>query len=44
MGGAPLIERDLMKQETITDIRAFVLEQTGSGGDYHDREKGTLAS
>ena len=29
-----------MKQVTITDVRAFVLEQTGSGGDYHDREKG----
>ena len=29
-----------MKQVTITDVRAFVLEQTGSGGDYHDREQG----
>ena len=29
-----------MKQVTITDVRAFVLEQKGSGGDYHDREKG----
>ena len=29
-----------MKQVTITDVRAIVLEQTGSGGDYHDREKG----
>jgi len=29
-----------MKQVTIIDVRAFVLEQTGSGGDYHDREKG----
>ena len=40
MGVAPLTERDLMKQVTIVDVRAFVLEQTGSGGDYHDREKG----
>ena len=40
MGGALLTERDLMKQVTITDVRAFVLEQKGSGGDYHDREKG----
>ncbi|HIL16002.1 MAG TPA: L-rhamnonate dehydratase [Deltaproteobacteria bacterium] len=29
-----------MKQVTITDVRAFVLEQAGSGGDYHDREQG----
>jgi L-alanine-DL-glutamate epimerase-like enolase superfamily enzyme len=29
-----------MKQVTITDVRAFVLEQIGAGGDYHDREKG----
>ena len=29
-----------MKQLTITDVRAFVLEQAGSGGDYHDREQG----
>ena len=29
-----------MKKTTITDVRAFVLEQTGSGGDYHDREQG----
>jgi len=40
VGVAPLTERDLMKQVTIIDVRAFVLEQTGSGGDYHDREKG----
>lgn len=30
----------MMKQLTITDVRAFVLEQAGSGGDYHDREQG----
>jgi|TARA_B100000809_G_scaffold207035_1_gene209265 L-alanine-DL-glutamate epimerase-like enolase superfamily enzyme len=30
----------MMKQVTITDVRAFVLEQAGSGGDYHDREQG----
>ena len=29
-----------MKQVTITDVRAFVLEQIGAGGDYHDREQG----
>ena len=29
-----------MKKLTITDVRAFVLEQAGSGGDYHDREQG----
>ncbi|MBT3508456.1 MAG: L-rhamnonate dehydratase [Nitrospina sp.] len=29
-----------MKKIIITDVRAFVLEQTGAGGDYHDREKG----
>ena len=29
-----------MKNVTISDVRAFVLEQTGSGGDYHDREQG----
>ncbi|MDE0571369.1 MAG: hypothetical protein OSB44_11850, partial [Verrucomicrobiales bacterium] len=40
MGVAPLTERDLMKQVTITDVRAFVLEQIGAGGDYHDREQG----
>jgi L-alanine-DL-glutamate epimerase-like enolase superfamily enzyme len=30
----------MMKKLTITDVRAFVLEQAGSGGDYHDREQG----
>lgn len=35
-----LIEKILMKKIIITDVRAFVLEQTGAGGDYHDREKG----
>ncbi len=29
-----------MNKIKITDIRAYVLEQSGSGGDYHDREKG----
>ena len=29
-----------MKHVTITDVRAFVLEQIGTGGDYHDREQG----
>jgi len=29
-----------MNKIKITDIRAYVLEQAGSGGDYHDREKG----
>ena len=29
-----------MKNVTITDVRAFVLDQQGSGGDYHDREQG----
>ena len=29
-----------MKHVTITDVRAFVLEQIGAGGDYHDREQG----
>ena len=29
-----------MKKIKIIDIRAYVLDQAGSGGDYHDREKG----
>ena len=29
-----------MNNIKIKDIRAYVLEQAGSGGDYHDREKG----
>ena len=29
-----------MNSVTITDVRAFVLDQKGSGGDYHDREEG----
>lgn len=29
-----------MKKIMITDVRAYVLEQIGSGGDYHDREQG----
>ena len=29
-----------MNKIKITDIRAYVLDQAGSGGDYHDREKG----
>ena len=29
-----------MKKIIITDVRAFVLEQIGAGGDYHDREQG----
>ncbi len=29
-----------MTPVTIKDVRAYVLEQTGSGGDYHDREAG----
>ena len=40
MADAQLTEIDKMKQVTISDVRAFVLDQTESGGDYHDREKG----
>jgi L-rhamnonate dehydratase len=29
-----------METTTIKDVRAYVLEQKGSGGDYHDREAG----
>ena len=29
-----------MKKIMITDVRAYVLDQIGSGGDYHDREQG----
>ena len=29
-----------MKQVKIIDVRAYVLEQAGCGGDYHDREQG----
>ena len=29
-----------MKNVSISDVRAFVLDQKGSGGDYHNREKG----
>ena len=29
-----------MKNTIIVDIRAFVLDETGSGGDYHNREQG----
>ena len=29
-----------MKFPEIKDVRAFVLDQKGSGGDYHDRETG----
>ena len=29
-----------MKQVKIIDVRAYVLEQPGCGGDYHDREQG----
>ena len=29
-----------MNNIKIKDIRAYVLDQAGSGGDYHDREKG----
>ncbi|MBT3233949.1 MAG: L-rhamnonate dehydratase [Nitrospina sp.] len=29
-----------MKRVKIIDVRAYVLEQTGCGGDYHDREQG----
>ena len=29
-----------MKKTMITDVRAYVLEQIGEGGDYHDREQG----
>ena len=35
-----LTEMEKMKNIKITDVRAFVLDQTESGGDYHDREKG----
>lgn len=29
-----------MENITITDVRAYVLDQRGSGGDYHDRDAG----
>ena len=29
-----------MKKTTIKDVRAYVLEQKGAGGAYHDRESG----
>ena len=40
MADAQLTEIEKMKNIKITDVRAFVLDQTESGGDYHDREKG----
>ena len=39
MVDAQLTEIDKMKNIKI-NVRAFVLDQTESGGDYHDREKG----
>ena len=44
MADAQLTEIEKMKNIKIIDVRAFVLDQTGSGGDYHDREKRTLSS
>ncbi len=31
---------DMNKQLKIIDVRAYVIEQSGSGGDYHDQEDG----
>ncbi len=29
-----------MRRDEIIDVRAYVVEGRGSGGDYHDRDKG----
>ena len=29
-----------MRRDEIIDVRAFLVEAPGAGGDYHDREKG----
>ena len=30
-----------MRRDEIVDVRAYVVEARGAGGDYHDRDRGT---
>jgi len=30
----------MISQVKIVDIRAYIIDQAGSGGDYHDQEAG----